>query len=143
VNAVAYSTDGRRLVSAGADGTVRVWRAAGGPAVVLRGHEGSVSDAAFDPAGDRVVSSGQDGTVRVWSSRGGEALVTLFRHRGPAQSVQFSPDGRNVVSSGGGIVRVTPCEVCGTLSEVLRLARTRAERELSRVERQRLLPSGG
>jgi hypothetical protein len=31
--------------------------------------------------------------------------------------------------------------VCGPLSAVLRLARTRAERELSPVERQRLLPS--
>jgi WD40 repeat protein/DNA-binding SARP family transcriptional activator len=143
VNTVAYSRDGRRLVSAGADGTVRVWNTAGGPAVILSGHEGSVTGAAFNPAGDRVVSSGQDGTVRVWSSRGGEALVTLLQHRGPARSAQFSPDGRNVVSAGGGIVRVTPCEVCGTLRAVLRLARTRAERELSPVERQRLLPSSG
>jgi WD40 repeat protein len=111
--------------------------------VVLRGHDGSVSAAAFDPSGNRVVSAGQDGTVRVWSSRGGEALVTLFHHRGSSLSAEFSPDGRNVVSSGGGIVRVSPCEVCGSLGSVLRLARARAARELSPVERQRLLPSDG
>jgi WD40 repeat protein/DNA-binding SARP family transcriptional activator len=143
VNAVAYSRDGRRLVSAGADGTIRVWSVAGGRPVVLRGHDGSVSAAAFDPSGNRVVSAGQDGTVRVWSSRGGEALVTLFHHRGSSLSAEFSPDGRNVVSSGGGIVRVSPCEVCGSLGSVLRLARARAARELSPVERQRLLPSDG
>ena len=41
-----------------------------------------------------------------------------------------------------GIIRVSPCEVCGPLSAVLRLAQTRAERQLSPAERQRFLPSG-
>ena len=143
VNSVAYSRDGRRLVSAGADGTVRVWNVSGGPPVILRGHDGSVSAASFDPSGTRVVSGGQDGTVRIWDSRGGEALVVLFRHRGAVHSAAFSPDGRNVVSAGGGIVRISPCEVCGSLDAVLKLARTHAARELTPVERQRLLPSGG
>ncbi|HET8950384.1 MAG TPA: BTAD domain-containing putative transcriptional regulator [Solirubrobacteraceae bacterium] len=143
VNSVAYSRDGRRIVSAGADGTVRVWNVSGGPPVILRGHDGSVSAASFNPSGDRVVSGGRDGTVRIWDSRGGEALVVLFRHQGAVLSASFSPDGRNVVSSGAGIVRVSPCEVCGSLGEVLKLARTRAARELTPVERQRLLPSSG
>ena len=80
--------------------------------------------------------------MRVWSAEGGETLVVLFRHEGPATSAEFSSDGRRVVSAGeAGVVRVSTCEVCGPLSAVLRLARTRAERELSPVERQRLLPS--
>ena len=62
--------------------------------------------------------------------------------RGPQPRREFSSDGRRVVSAGeAGIVRVSTCEVCGPLSSVLRLARTRAERELSPVERQRFLPS--
>jgi len=67
----------------------------------------------------------------------------LFQHRGAVHSAAFSPDGRNVVSAGGGIVRISPCEVCGSLDAVLKLARTRAARELTPVERQRLLPSSG
>jgi WD40 repeat protein/DNA-binding SARP family transcriptional activator len=141
VASVSYSSDGGRVVSAGADGTVRIWDVNGDRSVVLRGHDGSVSSADFDPDGDRVVSAGQDGTVRVWSAAGGETLVVLDRYQGPAVAAQFSSDGRNVVSAGDpGVVRVSRCEACGSLGSVLRLARTRAERELSAIEQQRLLP---
>ena len=144
VNSVAYSGDGGRVVSAGADGTVRVWAVDGDRSVVLRGHQGSVSSAEFDPAGDRVTSAGQDGTVRVWGAGGGETLVVLHSYDGPASAAQFSSDGRRVVSAGDpGVVRVSACEVCGSLESVLRLARTRAQRELSASERQRLLPRDG
>jgi WD40 repeat protein/DNA-binding SARP family transcriptional activator len=141
VTSVAYSANGRRLVSAGADGTVRIWAVGGDRSVILRGHRGPVSSAEFDPSGDRVVSAGQDGTVRVWSAAGGETPLMLYTHQGPAYAAQFSGDGRRVVSAGDpGVVRVSACDVCGPLSDVLRLARTRAERQLTADERQRLLP---
>jgi WD40 repeat protein/DNA-binding SARP family transcriptional activator len=142
VLSVSYSADGRRVVSAGADGTVRVWSLDGEPAVILRGHRGAVASASFDPSGQRIASAGQDGTIRVWDATGGETLVVLFRHEGSAASAEFSPNGREVVSAGKDrIIRISPCEVCGPLSAVLRLARTRIDRELTPVERQRFLPS--
>jgi WD40 repeat protein len=138
---VAYSNDGTRLVSAGADGTARIWNVDSSGAVILRGHEGAVSSADFNPDGDRVTTAGQDGTVRVWSAAGGETLVVLYRHQGPAITAQFSPDGERVVSAGEqGVVRISACEVCGPRSAVLRLAETRAERKLSATERELLLP---
>ncbi|MEA2188411.1 MAG: hypothetical protein QOK16_3422 [Solirubrobacteraceae bacterium] len=141
VNTAQYSVDGR-IVTAGSDGTVRVWPAQGdGRPVILRGHEGAVNAAAFSPDGTRVVSAGVDGTVRVWDAAGGETLVVLYRHRGGARSANFSPDGDAVVSTGAdGIARVSPCAVCGSLEDVRRLARTRADRALNAIERQRFLP---
>jgi WD40 repeat protein len=143
VDSVAYSPDGERVVSAGADAALRVWSVDGGRPVILRGHEGAVSSAEFAPDGERVTSAGQDGTVRVWSAAGGETLVVLYRYDGPARTAQFSSDGRRVVSAGDpGIVRVSSCEVCGPIRSVLRLAQTRLDRELSASEQQRLLPEG-
>jgi WD40 repeat protein len=112
--------------------------------VVLQGHQGPVASAAFSPDGRRIVSAGQDGSVRVWSAAGGEALVLLTAYQGPAYSAEFDGNGRRIVSSGApGVVRVMECEVCGPLEAVRRLARTRAPRELTKVERQRLLPQDG
>ena len=70
--------------------------------------------------------------------------MLLTTYQGPAYSAEFDGNGRRIVSSGApGVVRVVDCEVCGSLEAVRRLARTRAARELTEVERQRLLPQDG
>jgi WD40 repeat protein/DNA-binding SARP family transcriptional activator len=143
VRGVSYSDDGQWTATAGSDGTVRVWPADGGDAVILVGHEGAVNTARFDRRGDRLVSAGDDGTIRIWDAAGGDALLVLYRHEGIASGADFSGDGRrSVVSAGDDGMRVTACEVCGTLEEALRVARTRAQHKLSAAERQRLLPGG-
>jgi WD40 repeat protein len=143
VNSVAYSAGGDHIVTAGADATARIWSLDGERMVILRGHEGPVLSAAFDPDGGRIATAGHDGTIRIWSAAGGEPLVVLDHHEGPAHTVQFTGDGRVVSAGDPGTIRVSPCEVCGSMDTVLRLARTRAERELSPSERQRLLPGSG
>jgi WD40 repeat protein len=141
VRGVAYSADGRFIATAGSDATVRVWPAAGGEPVVLVGHEAAVNSAEFDDSGDRVVSAADDGTVRVWDAAGGEPLVVLYRHQGSASGADFG-SRREVVSAGADGMRITPCEVCGSAAETLRLARTRATRPLTPGERRRLLADG-
>lgn len=65
--ACAISPDGTTLVSAGRDGTVRIWNPATGEQIaVLYGHEGWVQDCTITPDGESIVSAGRDGTVRFW-----------------------------------------------------------------------------
>jgi WD40 repeat protein len=137
VDTVAFSRDGRHVVSAGADGTVRVWNLTTHRSIVLRGHDGAVASAAFNVTGDRVVSAGLDGTVRIWDPATGALLVTLRRHPGLAGNAVFDPAGGHVISGGRDGIWVDPCEVCGSLADVRRLARARVERRLSATERQR------
>jgi WD40 repeat protein len=66
LRSVTYSADGRRIVTASADGTVRVWDAARGTALTVSSHHsGRVNGAAMLPGG-WIVSGGDDRTVRAY-----------------------------------------------------------------------------
>ena len=107
VFAVAVSADGRRVVSGGLDGTVRVWDLATGvPLHTLTGHDGGVAAVAVSADGRLVVSGGLDGTVRVWDLATGAPNI-LTGHDRSVAAVAVSADGRRVVSGGlDGTVRV-------------------------------------
>lgn len=67
IYALALSTDGDLLASAGFDKSVRVWEVEGGKErVVLLGHEQGVSGLAFAPDRRTLVSASMDATARVW-----------------------------------------------------------------------------
>ena len=141
VNSVGYSRDGR-IVTAGADRTVRVWGPPGTRPVVLQGHDDAVTTAIFTRDGAHVLSSSDDGTVRLWDARGGDALAVLQSGAGGVYDVAQSADGRIATLSRGDVVRVFDCEVCGSLDEVRALARSRIARPLTPEERQRFPAAG-
>jgi len=71
---VRWSPDGDKLVTAAADGIVRVFDAVGGILLdELKGHDGLAYSADFADD-DTVVSGGQDGTLRVWAPTAAHAL---------------------------------------------------------------------
>src|SRR5262249_13669393 len=97
---IAFSSDGRRLASASADETLKIWDIETGLEIrTLRGHRGIVRSVAFSPDGQRVASAGYDNTVRVWDATTGQEMLTFRGHTKYVTGVAFSPDGRRLASA--------------------------------------------
>jgi WD40 repeat protein len=103
VQSVAFSPDGRRLVTGSADSTVRVWDALTGRAVgnPLIGHRDDVDSVAFSPDGRRLASGSNDHTVRLWNLDTSQPVGDpLTGHTADVTSLAFRPDGHRLASGG-------------------------------------------
>lgn len=120
VNSVAFSPDGRFVLTASLDGTARVWNVnTGQQTAELSGHTQRVNRAVFSPDGTRIVTASNDGTARLWDTSTGEELAALEGHGDTVRTAAFSSDGSRVVTaSWDGTARVWDVRT-GTLSALL------------------------
>jgi len=117
VTSAAFSSDGRRVVSASVDGTVRVWNTATGKTLAELKHAGAVYTAALSPDGQRVAAS-DDHTAWVWDTTTKEVLTRVQLHD-RVISASFSTDGRQVMSVlNTGVARRWDAATGKTLAEI-------------------------
>src|SRR5581483_3338498 len=103
VNAVAFSPDGRRLVTASDEGSVKVWDltpAGSRDWLTITAHKGGVESVIYTSDGRRLATTGfTDGRDKVWDARTG-ALVAVYRRPNTAGAGIIPASGRNRVSVG-------------------------------------------
>lgn len=94
----ALHEDGRRLVSGGADWTVRAWDTARG---ALRVPGTDLSAATLTGNGRLAIAAGADGTLSVWDTATGRLRETRSRIAAPGSSFALSPlPGQAVLVAG-------------------------------------------
>ena len=115
---VAFSEDGKYLVSASLDETLKVWKMSRGRGTdkgeqtrTLTGHTEAVNSVAFNVSGKLLASASADDTVKVWkveytgdsaeeqSKLAPELEHTLVGHSDDVTSVAFSTDGKLLASA--------------------------------------------
>ena len=103
IQGLAFSPDGKRLVSASSDSTLKVWDTGTGAEVLsLHGHASDVSCVAISADGKRIISGGFDNAVKVWDADTGAETLTLNGNASTVSSVAISTASNRIVSGSSG-----------------------------------------
>jgi WD40 repeat protein/serine/threonine protein kinase len=118
---LAFSPDGKRILSATPDGTARVWDAIGGRELLaLKGQTGFVIWVAYSPDGRHLATTSIDlnglagdrtrfaqfltgnlkipAEIKLWDAATGEPILSFRGPTAPVGNLAFSPDGKRLAT---------------------------------------------
>jgi eukaryotic-like serine/threonine-protein kinase len=114
VSAMAFSGDGAKLVTADAEGTIKIWADAeklssnSVALLTLKGHRGAIRTVGFSSDGKQAASVGIDKTARVWDLENAGAAIRPLEGTSKVGwfVARYSSDGQWIACAGGSRVRL-------------------------------------
>jgi len=99
INALAFAPDGKTLISASADKTIKLWNLENATLrCTLSGHLSLIETIALSLDGCILASGSWDHTIKIWHLPTEKLITTLTEHSGWIKSVVISQDGKTLVS---------------------------------------------
>lgn len=97
---VAFTPDGKQLVSGSRDGTLRVWDLETQTEVAALACGEPVLTLACSPDGKTLATGGRERSIRLWDVPTRQLRIALQGHPREVRSLAFTPDGKRLASSG-------------------------------------------
>jgi WD40 repeat protein len=138
VNVLAFSSDGRRLISGSFDYTAILWDVSpvtapgagtiAAPAILkplhrLKGHTDNVNAVGFTPDGARAVTGSYDKDLRLWRVADGQEIAVMKGHADKVRSLDVARDGTIASGDWSGEVRLWNGVTGAFLRTLARLSR--------------------
>jgi WD40 repeat protein len=99
---LAFTPDGKKLATAGADKFVKVWEFPSGKFLKsFEGHTQHVLDVGWAPDGNRLASAGADNVVKIWDVEKGEKLRDVTMHQKQVTRLTYMGKTNQFLTCGG------------------------------------------
>ncbi|MBW8049253.1 MAG: hypothetical protein FVQ77_02710 [Cytophagales bacterium] len=96
VSDVNVSFDGKYVVTASFDQTLRLWNGKGNLLKILKGHKERIHTGNFSPDGKYIISASDDSTARLWDLNG--KCLQIMRHNSKVHAAYFSPTNNYILT---------------------------------------------
>jgi hypothetical protein len=107
VRSAVYSSDGKKILSASSDQTIKEWDTATGKCVrTLRGHSGIVFSAVYSGDMKKILSTSWDKTIKEWDAKSGQCLATYDRKTFSLPALANISQDSNILETGGNKISI-------------------------------------
>jgi WD40 repeat protein len=108
IGSLDFSPNSKFLIAADWEAGIKLWDVSRGAEIAHLRNSGGVTDVRYCPDGRNIATVGYDHTLKLWEPATLESVEhrVLGGHRGWCYRAGYTPDGRIVVTTGWGLVRL-------------------------------------